>query len=671
MNRLMTHNLRFNGSYTSMENMASVINSTPNASVKIPETKYLIKKFMQPNYKHEIHIKCNRCSNYIASLGSEAHCELCDTTIKTLKSEYFFYIPLEQQLLHSIQNHIDEILSYYLFVRKQEHMTDIHNSRIFENIMAKYSGSILLPLIINTDGVKVFNSNQKSLWMIQVMQGWLPPSIRFYPTNIMIIASTFGAKKPNMSDFFFPFLNELRQISRKGGMQYHYKGQTYNFMPIILSCCCDLPAKADVQGMVGHSGHFACSFCLHPGISVAGDKKSVIRYVEGSNKYELRSHPSMIRIYETMKTVKVKGVKSMSCLVAAKNFDLIFGFSIDYMHCVLLGILKKLLSLWLDTSNHLKPFYIKKKQQILLSNRLIKIKPISEIMRKPRSIFLRADFKANEYRSLLFYYLYFALGGLLDAKYVKHFRLLSSVVYSLSKETILFDTIEQAKQQLNEFANKYEILYGKSSVTINLHYLRHLAMQVEKLGPLWSQSAFAFEANNGTVVKSITSTKDILHQLTWKYVMKNKTKSVKNSEENGDSSIGKERVIKITCNETQMIRQHGFEITNNFLTVHKKVTIRGIKYTSQQMNEISTIDYFVKLKDDQIGAVKYYTIFNFVLYAIIDIFEVVDTYDHFIQIKRSEHQDLVNITNIKEKCLYLKFGQQEYVTCVPNNYEKT
>lgn len=670
MNRLMTHNLRFNGSYKSMENMASVVNSTPNASVKIPETKYLIKKCMQPNYKHEIHIKCNRCSNYIVSLGNEAHCELCDTTIKALTSENFFYIPFEQQLLQSIQNHIDDILSYYLLVCKQEHMTDIHNSHIFANIQAKYSASILLPLIINTDGVKVFNSNQKSLWMIQAMQGWLPPSIRFYPTNIMIIASTFGAKKPNMKDFFFPFLDELRKINRKGGMQYHYKGKTYNFMPVILSCCCDLPAKADVQGMVGHSGHYGCGFCLHPGISVAGDKKAVIRYIEGSNNYGMRSHSSVVKIYEILKSEKIKGVKSMSCLVAAKYFDLIFGFSIDYMHCVLLGIVKKLMSLWLDSSNHSKPFYIKKKQQTLLSNRLIKIKPISEIMRKPRSIYSRADFKANEYRSLLYYYLYFALDGLLDAKYVKHFRSLSCAVYSLSKKTISFDSIEQAKLKLNEFADKYEILYGKSSVTINLHYLRHLAMQVEKLGPLWSQSAFAFEANNGIVVKSITSTKDILHQLTWKYVMKNRTKSVDDSEKKSYSSIGKERVIKITSNETQMIRQHGFEIKNNFLTIHNKVVIRGIKYTSQQMKEISTIDYFIKLNDDQIGSVKYYTIFNFNLFAVIDIFEVVETYDHFFQIIGSDRQELVNINDINEKCLYLKFGQREYVTCVPNKFEK-
>lgn len=655
-----------------MENMAMIMNSTPNAAVKIPQTKYLIKKNMEPKFKHEVHIKCGRCSNYIASLGSEIHCKSCNKIIKTSDSNYFFYIPIEQQILESIQNHIDDILSYDSFICKQNEMNDIQNSRIYKNLKAKHPDSILLPFIINTDGVKVFKSNRKSMWLIQGMQGWLPPSIRFYPTNIMIIASVYGESKIDMKDFFFPFLQELCQIHQKGGIQFDHEGKTWNFMPIVFSCCCDLPAKSEVQGMTGHSGYYACGFCMHPGIAVPGKKKNVIRYVKGTDNYEPRSHSQMIQTYlrKTLKTETIKGVKTISCMVGANGFDMIYGFSIDYMHGVL-GIVKKMMSLWLDTENHKNPYYMKKEKQTLLSKRLVKIKPISEILRKPRSVVMKADFKASEYRSLLYYYLYFAIDGLLDAKYVKHFRLLSSVVYSLSKKEISNETIEQAKLSLNKFANDYETLYGKSAVTINLHYARHLAMQVDNLGPLWSQSAFAFEANNGLVVKSITGTKDILHQLTWKYVMKKSTKTTcDDSKKDTYTSLGKEKVIKIPSNEIDLIEQE-FGTKNSFIPIFKHVHIRGIKYTSKQMNEISTIDYFVSLKDGQMGAIKYFTIHKFTLYALIDIYTIIDTYDHFFQIKCSEHRELVKITHIKEKCLYLKFGQREYVTCIPNAYEKT
>lgn len=44
LNRIVDHNLSFNGSYRSLENMAKIINSTPDSTVRVPETKHLIKK---------------------------------------------------------------------------------------------------------------------------------------------------------------------------------------------------------------------------------------------------------------------------------------------------------------------------------------------------------------------------------------------------------------------------------------------------------------------------------------------------------------------------------------------------------------------------------------------------------------------------------------------------
>lgn len=670
MNQIVGHNLRFNGSYRSMENVAKIVNSTPNSTIKVPETKYLIKKYMQPKFKYETYIKCHRCSNLTASFESEARCNTCDIIIKTAKSDYFVYIPIEEQLVDSIKENIDEIISYYEIDREQDYMRDIFDSKMFLQIKENYPGYIILPLIVNTDGAKVFNSNSKSLWMIQSLQGWLPPSIRFHPKNVLLCAARFGAKKPNMRDFFYPLLKDLREIYNKGGLKLNHNNKTLHFMPIIFSCCCDLPAKADVQGMCGHSGYFACYFCLHPGIPVAGEKKSVIRYIKGSDDYQLRSHSNTVATYQQLRSVSIQGVKKMSCMLAAKDFDLIFSFSVDYMHCVLLGIMKKMLNLWLDTSNHKEPYYIEKKYQIALSKRLLNIKPISDIIRKPRSIFSRGEFKANEFRSLLFYYLWFALDGLLNEKCVIHFRLLSTAVYLLSKEIISTESIERARILLNDFANQFEALYGKSNVTTNLHLLRHVTMQVENLGPLWSQSAFAFEANNGIAVKSNASTKDIVHQIMWKYSMRKTIKTIANVPE---YSLGGKAVIKISPNELKIFEESKIRAeSSNFLTVYKSVVIRGVKYTSLQSKEISTIDYFVRLKDDKIGAVKYYTIIDFTLYAIINTYQVIDMFEHIFQIEQIVgQQQIVKISNIKEKFLYMKFGLREFVTIIANRYEKT
>lgn len=299
-------------------------------------------------------------------------------------------------------------------------------------------------LIINTDGVKVYKGSTDSLWMIQVCQAFLPPATRFILTNILILAAHFGKTKPNMHDFFYPILKELHEINEKGSICIVRNGQEHKFLPLIMTCCCDLPAKDDVQGMVGCSGYYGCGFCKHPGIPVKGEKIKKVRYIKGTNDYELRTHSDFIQAYERLRSSPIEGIKKISCM-SADAFDLVDGFAIDPMHCVHLGVMKRLMNLWLEPKNKLRPFFINRKHQILLSSKIVCLKPISEIIRRPRSIFKRGDFKANEYRSLLLYYLPIALDGLLENRFIKHLRLLSSAIYILSKDHVTFDNLKTIK----------------------------------------------------------------------------------------------------------------------------------------------------------------------------------------------------------------------------------
>lgn len=54
----------------------------------------------------------------------------------------------------------------------------------------------------------------------------------------------------------------------------------------------------------------------------------------------------------------VCGVKGASALMLLPDFDLIRGTSIDYMHCVLLGVTKNLMTLWFDPSHKNKSFSV-------------------------------------------------------------------------------------------------------------------------------------------------------------------------------------------------------------------------------------------------------------------------------------------------------------------------
>lgn len=69
---------------------------------------------------------------------------------------------------------------------------------------------------------------------------------------------------------------------------------------------------------------------------------------------------------------------------AIPNFDLFKGMSFDYMHCILLGVTRKLLHLWFD-KHHAEIWYLGKavKEIDIL---LCSVQPPREIKRTPRSI---------------------------------------------------------------------------------------------------------------------------------------------------------------------------------------------------------------------------------------------------------------------------------------------
>lgn len=183
--------------------MATIVNSTPNATIKLPATKYTIKKSMPPAFEYEIHIKCKQCSNFVGSLRSEIRCETCKTMIKTSNSDYFVYIPVEKQLEHAIKNNINEILSFYAIDRQPNCMTDIFDSKIFMQIKDKYAGYIVLPLIVNTDGANC----KKKISLDDTMCSRLATAIDKIQSNKCFdFCSSFWYKKTKYERFFLPVL---------------------------------------------------------------------------------------------------------------------------------------------------------------------------------------------------------------------------------------------------------------------------------------------------------------------------------------------------------------------------------------------------------------------------------------------------------------------------------
>ena len=83
----------------------------------------------------------------------------------------------------------------------------------------------------------------------------------------------------------------------------------------------------------------------------------------------------------------------MSCL---KSFNFITGFSVEYMHCALLGVSKGLLNLWIDPTRCRDTSHDLRGDIPQLNKLLSFVQVPSLIRRKPRGITDLKHWKGNK-----------------------------------------------------------------------------------------------------------------------------------------------------------------------------------------------------------------------------------------------------------------------------------
>lgn len=181
------------------------------------------------------------------------------------------------------------------------------------------------------------------------------------------MAIFWGNSKPSPLDVFLSqFVLELENLLANG---FIFENSCYNLK--IHSIICDAPARAFIKCTKQHGGYSACDKCVESG-----------EYV-GRVIYESVSAPR--RTDETFRSKLDEehhvGESPLLCL----GIDMISIFPTEYMHNVCLGVMRKLLNVWIsgDLNVRLQSLLVKN-----ISERLItcaKFIPV-EINRKPRSL---------------------------------------------------------------------------------------------------------------------------------------------------------------------------------------------------------------------------------------------------------------------------------------------
>lgn len=179
---------------------------------------------------------------------------------------------------------------------------------------------------INIDGLPLFKSSSTQFW----------PILGMIVNKNMLIKKPFaigvycGKGKPfPLSDYLEDFVDEISRLTKEG---IDICGRRYSIQ--IEHFICDAPARAFIKCVKSHSGYSSCDKCTEPGDYVKG------RVIVSAPRRDDSSF--LLQIDEDHHL----GISPLLKL----NIAMVSKFPIDYMHCLCLGVMRKLLNSWTSGS---------------------------------------------------------------------------------------------------------------------------------------------------------------------------------------------------------------------------------------------------------------------------------------------------------------------------------
>ncbi|XP_036139931.1 uncharacterized protein LOC105834898 isoform X1 [Monomorium pharaonis] len=399
---------------------------------------------------------------------------------------------------------------------------------------------------VNIDGLPLSKSSLQQFWPIL-------GSINPY-NNVFVIGIYYGNEKPaNANDFLMQFVDEVTDMC-ENGIDFNNRNIPCRLETLI----CDTPAKSFVLCVKGHSGYSSCTKCVTEGEYLGN------RICFPQVDAPLRTDDDFIK-----KTDDNYHKPNMTCsLLKVPHFKPVTNVPLDYMHLICLGIMRKLIYLWL--AGDLKYRLQSRAVEIISTNLVSQLKPYIpvEFARKPRKLDCVKLWKATEYRLILLYTGPLAFKSVLKKNVYINFLILHVIVRILSSQE-LNEYVTYAHELILFFIQTYKKLYGIYNMSHNVHSLVHLVDDVKKFGPIDNFSAFKFENYMQILKKYIRKSDKPLQQVVRRYIEQDI-----NSDLSLSSIISSESVLR----HPKLIKLHfdGPLIDNTSNPQYKIVKYNGI-----------------------------------------------------------------------------------------------
>lgn len=341
---------------------------------------------------------------------------------------------------------------------------------------------------INIDGLPLTKSSGSQLWPIlgSLCSGGDP----------FIIGVWHGLKKPKFcNEILESFIKEYVDL-KENGFFYKHQRKEISLSKII----CDAPAKSFVLCVKGHNAYFGCTKCVIEGTHV-------------NNRVCYTDLNSSLRTDNDFRSGRYDDYHTGRTPLLILDIDLIKNVTLDYMHLVCLGVMKRLLQFWLRGNMVIR---MRAEDLDILNETILNVRnhiSYRDFARLPRPLHDLDRWKATEYRQFLLYTGPILLKDRLKPSQYMHFLSLSCAIRILCSGVFCLNYNNYAKELLVYFVRNYSRLYGEEYVSHNVHNLIHLADDVLNFGSLENFSAFKYENYMYEIKKKIKSCKNPLQQL--------------------------------------------------------------------------------------------------------------------------------------------------------------
>ena len=408
-----------------------------------------------------------------------------------------------------------------------DRLCDVYDGRMWQHFQYDSAGRPFLAkpfnylLMLNCDWFQPFKHTRFSVGVLYISIENLPRELRFKRENILIVGIIPGPSEPsmNINSYLEPLIDELLLLW--DGITVTINGKKEKIRAALSCIACDVPAARKVGGFIGHKGKRGCSRCLKEfKVESFGDYPDYSGFKKCD--WEPRTHALHVwyglkhknaETEDERKQIESEHGARFSSLFRLPYYNAISSCIIDPMHCLFLGIAKKVFKIWLSND------IISEDQLVHIQKRVDEFRCPPDIGRIPYKIVSKVSgLKADQWKNWTLYFSLYALKDALPHRDYDCWLMFVKVCTMICRREIMKPDLKKIDEGIEDFCTMLLDLYGKGSLTPNMHLAGHITDCIHDHGPVYSFWLYAFERMNGILGSFQTSNHDITIQLMRKFM---------------------------------------------------------------------------------------------------------------------------------------------------------